>query len=56
MLEQDFGWRGLLVEGDPRNYRKLLAKHRNAWSVNLCLSTEKFPIKVTVHELNNDNP
>ncbi|XP_018019482.1 uncharacterized protein LOC108675939 isoform X2 [Hyalella azteca] len=33
VLEKTLGWRGLLVEGDPKNYDLLLQKNRKAWSV-----------------------
>lgn len=46
MLEQEYGWRGLLVEADPLNYEKLSSKHRKAWSVQACLSTKNIPMTV----------
>ena len=46
VLEQELGWKGLLVEADLRNYDTLLTKHRKAWSVQACLSTVQYPNKV----------
>ena len=43
VLEQELGWKGLLVEAGPRNYDTLLTKHRKAWSVQACLSTVPYP-------------
>ncbi|CAL4118356.1 unnamed protein product, partial [Meganyctiphanes norvegica] len=42
-LEEEMGWTGLLVEPNPFSYKDLLLKHRKAWSVNACLSTETYP-------------
>lgn len=44
-LERRLGWTGLLVEPDAESYKKLVSKHRRAWTSNTCLSAEGFPKK-----------
>ncbi|KAA0203236.1 hypothetical protein HAZT_HAZT004354 [Hyalella azteca] len=46
MLEKEHGWRGLLIEPNRKSFEKLLAKHRKAWAINACLSTNPFPSQV----------
>ncbi|XP_047737147.1 uncharacterized protein LOC108678160 [Hyalella azteca] len=45
-FERTLGWRGLLVEGDPNNYKALLRMNRKAWTVGACLSIKPFPHSV----------
>jgi len=45
-MEMDLGWTGLLIEGNPVNYKKLLGKKRKAWTFPLCLSLDPYPTKV----------
>ena len=40
-MERFLGWTGLLVEADPTNFRRVLSKRRNAWSVNVCLNSRR---------------
>ena len=42
-MEQHLGWQGVLIEADPKNYKKLLEKNRRSWSVPACLSTSPTP-------------
>ncbi|CAG7687375.1 unnamed protein product [Allacma fusca] len=46
MLERDYGWQGLLIEGDPKNFERLITKNRKAWSSDACLATKRFPHQV----------
>jgi len=39
LFESKRGWTGLLVEPNPNLYKSLIDKHRNAYSLNACLST-----------------
>lgn len=45
-LEMKQGWKGLLVEPNPANYKLLEYKHRKAWLAKSCLSIEKYPKQV----------
>ncbi|CAG7834776.1 unnamed protein product [Allacma fusca] len=45
-LERDYGWQGLLIEGDPKNYQVLLTKKRKAWTSRCCLSIHPYPHEV----------
>jgi len=42
-LEMYLGWKGLLVEPDPRNWGILKTKNRKAWTANTCLSIHPYP-------------
>lgn len=43
VFEKTLGWKGLIIEGDPKNYEMVLQKHRKAWSSGTCLSTKPYP-------------
>ena len=43
VFEKEYGWRGVLVEGDPKNFELVRKKNRRAWTVNGCLSTSSYP-------------
>ncbi|XP_042205019.1 uncharacterized protein LOC121854415 [Homarus americanus] len=43
VFEKRFGWHGVLIEGDPKNFDLVLKKNRKAWAVNGCLSTHPYP-------------
>ena len=45
-FETKRNYRGLLVEPNKDNYKKLLAVHRKAYSVNACYSTSGLPMLV----------
>jgi len=45
-LELRFGWTGLLIEADPKNFALVQQKRRNAWLSNSCLATHPYPHKV----------
>jgi FkbM family methyltransferase len=45
-LERDFGWQGLLVEGDPKNYDLVIKKNRKAWTAGCCLAVHPYPHEV----------
>ncbi|XP_037776565.1 protein Star-like [Penaeus monodon] len=42
-LEKDLGWTGLLVEPNPKQYKKLLKKGRKAVSTRACVSPFSYP-------------
>ena len=39
-------WAGLLIEANPHSFRRLLSKNRKAYSINACLSLDKYPKKM----------
>ncbi|XP_045607488.1 protein Star [Procambarus clarkii] len=43
VFEKKFGWQGVLIEGDPKNFDLVLKKNRKAWAVSACLSTHPYP-------------
>ncbi|KAK8378923.1 hypothetical protein O3P69_009571 [Scylla paramamosain] len=43
VFEKEYGWRGVLIEGDPKNFELVRRKNRRAWAVNGCLSTSPYP-------------
>lgn len=45
-MEQNLDWEGVLIEGDPQNFKSVLTKHRKAWAVPACLSTLPHPMTV----------
>ena len=45
-FEKTRHWKGLLIEANPTNYAELKKKNRNAFTINACLSVEKYPVKV----------
>lgn len=45
MLERFYNWTGLLIEPSTENYKKLMSKNRNAYSINSCLCAGKSSIK-----------
>merc|ERR1719450_1289364 len=45
-LETQLGWTGLLVEPNRGMFKKLTEMQRNAFSINSCLSTERYPMQV----------
>ncbi|XP_064081537.1 protein Star-like isoform X2 [Macrobrachium nipponense] len=47
-LERELGWKGVLIEGNPKYVEGLRLKNRKAWTVNACLSVNQYPIKVTM--------
>lgn len=47
MMEKDFGWNGVIVEPDPKNYRTLMNRNRRASIVSTCLSSEPHPVEVS---------
>lgn len=40
-MERNLGWTGLIVEMDPAYYTQIVAKRRQAWTINACLSIRK---------------
>ncbi|XP_053405059.1 uncharacterized protein LOC123565442 [Mercenaria mercenaria] len=46
-LERYRNWTGILIEPNPTIYRLLRQKHRKAYSLNACLSTNKYPSLVS---------
>ncbi|OXA62191.1 Protein Star [Folsomia candida] len=42
-LELYYNWTGILMEPDPTLFPKLIAKRRNAWLLNACLSPDPTP-------------
>ncbi|CAL4164974.1 unnamed protein product, partial [Meganyctiphanes norvegica] len=49
LFEKKYGWNGLLVEGNPKNYEKVISKKRKAWTIHTCLSTKPYPNTVMFH-------
>lgn len=45
-FERSRGWEGVLIEGDPNNFKLMTYKHRKAFTIQACLSTEPYPVKV----------
>jgi len=43
-MEQKLGWEGILIEGDPQNFRSVIKKNRKAWAVPACLSVQPNPM------------
>ena len=41
-IQTQLGWSGLLVEPNPGAYDLLVAKKRNAYSINSCLATNRY--------------
>lgn len=44
-LERFLNWTGLLIEPSSENYAKLLSKHRNAYSINNCITASQSSVK-----------
>ena len=42
-MERELEWEGLLIEANPDNVAKLLAKNRKAWIVPAALSISAYP-------------
>lgn len=59
-MERKLGWKGLLVEADPKNFKLLLRKNRHAWSINVCLNDKTtksqvvFKPQFNVGQINRD--
>jgi len=49
-MEQNLDWEGILIEGDPQNFKSVLTKHRRAWSVPACLSPSPYPKTVKFNQ------
>lgn len=49
-FERYLGWEGILIEGDPSNFKLLLEKRRKSYSINVCLSTQDKPMKVVFQQ------
>lgn len=43
VLERFLGWTGLLVEADPKNFKKMLQKNRKAYLTPTCLAIQPYP-------------
>ncbi|XP_068220140.1 protein Star-like [Palaemon carinicauda] len=58
-FERELGWRGVLIEPHPEAYQNLLQKHRNAYAMNVALSTSSqatevpFVLANKYHELSH---
>ncbi|XP_068223107.1 protein Star-like [Palaemon carinicauda] len=50
ILEKELGWRGALIEGNPKYLESLRLKNRKAWTINACLSVNQYPVKVTLSQ------
>lgn len=44
-LERFLNWTGLLIEPSAENYAKLRSKHRNAYSINNCITASQSSVK-----------
>jgi len=49
-MEQNLDWEGILIEGDPQNFKSVLKKNRKAWAVPACLSIEPNPMVVKFNQ------
>ncbi|CAL4123825.1 unnamed protein product, partial [Meganyctiphanes norvegica] len=45
-FERIYGWTGLLVEANPKNYDLVIQKKRKAWSIHACLSVKPYPNQI----------
>ncbi|CAG9772897.1 unnamed protein product [Ceutorhynchus assimilis] len=53
-LERNFGWKGLLIQPDPRHYFNLKRHNREkSQCVHACLSPMPYPREVTLHNEND---
>ncbi|EFX67629.1 hypothetical protein DAPPUDRAFT_301984 [Daphnia pulex] len=52
-MELDLEWQGVLIEGDLKNYKKVLKKNRRVWTVPACLSTSPYPKTVVFNQALN---
>jgi len=43
------GWRGLLIEPDPKTFQQLKKKNRRAHLANVCLSSQLYPEQVRAY-------
>lgn len=50
-FEKEMGWRGLLIEGSPKNYEKLVGKRPEAVRVNAAVCDRKDRV---LHYVDND--
>lgn len=39
-------WTGLLIEPEPKSYGNLAKRNRKSWTLQNCLSLEKYPTEV----------
>lgn len=46
-LERDMNWTGLLIEPEPKSYGDLAKRNRKSWTLQNCLSLEKYPTEVS---------
>ena len=42
-VERNLGWKGVLIEADPRPLEKLLQKNRKAYIGKFCVSNKSHP-------------
>ncbi|XP_069939672.1 uncharacterized protein [Cherax quadricarinatus] len=57
MLEKNLSWTGLLIEPDPRSYRILQERRRNAWTSPVCIHNNyPFVRKFWLRDLDEDLP
>lgn len=57
MLERNLSWTGLLIEPDPRSYKVLKERRRNAWTTPLCVHYDlASPKKYWLRDLEEDLP
>jgi len=46
LLEQSYGWTGLLIEADPVSVKTLKWRNRQAWMADVCLSPKPHPMMI----------
>ncbi|XP_046653134.1 protein Star-like [Daphnia pulicaria] len=46
-LEREMNWTGLLVEPEPKSFQNLVKRNRKSWTLQNCLSLEKYPTEVS---------
>lgn len=47
-MERYLNWTGLLVEPDINAFKRLITRNRKAFTLNGCVSTKPYPIKVRI--------
>lgn len=54
-LERNLGWRGLLIQPDPRNYFNLKRHNRiHSQAIHACLSPTSYPKEISFHQEERD--
>jgi len=46
LLEMKYNWTGVLIEANPSTYQGIRDRHRNVYSLNVCLSPSPHPLSL----------